>query len=231
MTADPEIAFPPPARLEPLPPRGILAAGALAQLRAQAPERLSLSSAMAGSLVRVEAGQDFFLAGPVLGAPLAVLALEDLGRRGAREIIFLGLAGSLGSWLKPGDLFCPDWGLSTEGCSAHYPAPLEPAKGLRAKLWSVLEGGAAQGPVWSTDAIYRETLSVVERHRHLGAKAVDMECTALWAAAAFRGWSLASLLVISDVLEGSEHVSGFGLASFKAGLQKASAAAWRALFS
>lgn len=230
MNPDREIAFPPPKYLRPLPPKGILAAGGLKPLLKAAPPAPSEEIPLfQEGLCRIVVRPDNFLAGPVLGAPMAVMALENLIWRGAEEIIFIGLAGSLGSGLAVGDLFCPERGLSTEGTSAHYPAPLAPDAALRQRVLTTA-GGTVKihgGRVWSTDGIYRETAALVERHRALGAAAVEMECAALWAAAAFRGVRLASLLVISDVLEDGEHRLGFGSPELRRGLDLAAKLAWK----
>lgn len=230
MTHDPEIAFPAPEHYEPLPEKGVLAAAALKSLRRHAPQGLKDVHPLTGGLTALGVGQYRFLAGPVMGAPLSVMALEELGRRGVREVIFVGLAGALGAGLQPGDLYCPETGFSTEGTSAHYPAPLRADATLRKKILKA--GGRikmTEGPIWSTDAIYRETESLVEKHKALGAVAVDMETTALWAAAAFRGIRLAVLLVISDILDGLSHHKGFHWPEFKTGLDLAGKLAWKAL--
>ena len=169
---------------------------------------------------------DFFLAGPVLGAPLAVLTLEELLRRGAEEVIFFGLAGGLEAGLRPGDILCPGSGLSTEGTSFHYPAPLGPDPDLRRIILDQgepLSGGA----IWSTDAPYRETAAQVAALKNAGASAVDMETTALWAAARFRGRRLAALLVIDDLLSESGHKEGLDRPGFRRGLNRAARLAWR----
>lgn len=228
---DREIAFPPPPNLRSVPRRGVLAAVGLGQLRRTAPAGGTDAPLFQENLSRLCVGHEHFLAGPALGAPMAVMVLENLIWRGAGEIIFIGLAGSLVPSLEIGDLFCPEAGLSTEGTSAHYPAPLAPDPDLRRKMLDAAgeSDKISGGTVWSTDGIYRETEAMVERHRSLGASAVEMECTALWAASAFRGVRLASLLVISDVLEGGEHRVGFGSPALRRGLNRAAELAWRAL--
>ncbi|MDR0882778.1 MAG: nucleoside phosphorylase [Candidatus Adiutrix sp.] len=233
MTAAPdqEIAFTPAKNYPPLPPRGILAAAGfdLKILARAALPGLRQQPLLTG-FTRLLAGTDAFWAGPVLGAPMAVMALESLIRRGAREIIFVGLAGSLHSDLAVGQLVCPATGLSTEGTSAHYPAPLSPARPLAEKILAAgRPGEISRGAIWSTDGIYRETAGLVESQRARGARTVDMETTALWAAAAFRQAQLAALVVISDVLAGREHYPGFHLPQFKSGLARAADIAWRAL--
>ena len=236
MTAGPdqEIAFTPSKSCQPLPPRGILAAAGfdLKILAKSAPRGLTQQPPPAGlgPFTRLLTGVDAFWAGPVLGAPMAVMALEGLIRRGAREVIFVGLAGSLFSDLTVGQLVCPATGLSTEGTSAHYPAPLLPARPLAEKILAAgRPGEISRGAIWSTDGFYRETAGLVESQRARGAKTVDMETTALWAAAAFRQTRLAALVIISDVLDGREHYPGFHLPQFKNGLARAADIAWRAL--
>lgn len=253
-------AFQSSKKYDPLPGRGLLAAAGfdLKIARRAAPEPLFDRPPLLNGLVRPAAGENYFLAGPVLGAPMAVMALEELIRRGAREIIFVGLAGGLVNkksggdlihW-SAGDLFLPAQGLSTEGTSAHYPAPLRPdaelcfqirrAAGYKSSSPANRETAAPlrglEGTIWSTDAIFRETAELALRQWSLGALAVDMECTALWAAAAFRGVRLAALLVISDILTlkdasnpAMEHQIGFHQPAFKQGLAQAAETAWRAL--
>lgn len=221
-----EIAFLSPANLKRLPECGLIAAGGLSQLRKAAPDMKD--ALILFGLSKVSVGDGLFLAAPVLGAPLAVMVMEELVRRGAREIIFFGLAGSLGQGLKPGDLICPSEGISTEGTSAHYPAPLKSCPSLRARLMESGKGlGVGDGLVWSTDGIYRETLGLIEKQKKRGAGVVDMESTALMAAAAFRKISLVPLLVVSDVLDGCDHHLGFKSPDFKKGLAKAAEIAWR----
>ena len=43
-----------------------------------------------------------------------------------------------------------------------------------------------EGKVWTTDGIYRETLDKMAKRKAAGAIAVDMECSAIAALAAFR---------------------------------------------
>ena len=51
----------------------------------------------------------FFLAGPAVGAPMAVLTLEKLVALGARRIIVYGWCGSLSETLPIGDILLPTW--------------------------------------------------------------------------------------------------------------------------
>jgi hypothetical protein len=227
-SADPELSFPPrpPAPRERLPKRGLLAAAGLPALRRLAPPGGRPRPPLWGGLTTLTVWPDFFLAGPVLGAPWAVLTLEELIRRGAEDLIFFGLAGGLQAGLRPGDILCPEAGLTTEGTSAHYPAPLTPDPDLRRLLLAQGEP-LAGGTVWSTDAPYRETAALVSSLKAAGASAVDMETTALWAAARFRGRRLAALLIIDDLLSEGGHQPGLDRPRFRRGLSRAAKLAWR----
>ena len=232
MTPDQEeVAFISPKKFSSVPSSGILAAAGfdLKIIKRQAPPGGLEASPILGGLTRLHVWPDAFVAGPVLGAPMAVMALEELIRRGATEIVFMGLAGSLVPGLEPGDLMAPYQGLSTEGTSFHYPAPMEPSDALRQKIVAAggIEVPIAGGTIWSTDGIFRETSSLVSKQRLSGALAVDMETTGLWAAAAFREVNLATIVVISDVLDGQEHRTGFHLPQFREGLTRAADIAWR----
>ncbi len=106
------------------------------------------------------------VAGPFVGSPYAAMMMESLIARGAKRILVLGWCGSLRPDIQVGDLIVPDLGLVDEGTSRHY-ASLDPVTqqtfphtDLTGKLSDSLEVRGltcVQGPVWTTDAIYRET--------------------------------------------------------------------------
>lgn len=229
---DREISFLPLNPPPPLPEKAVLGAMGFLGLRQCLPGKGRERPALFRGMTTLLAGEGWALAEPVLGGPMAVMALEELSRRGVKEMIFLGLAGSLTPDLQPGALWCPRAGLSTEGVSAHYPAPSEPDRELRERIFSLAAGRGLtvhDGLHWSTDGFYRETARIVDQHRKAGARAVDMECTGLWAAARFRGIKLAVLMVISDLLHNGRHHLGFDRPEFALGLRQAAQLAWKAL--
>ena len=57
-----------------------------------------------------------------------------------------------------------------------------------------------KGPLWTTDAPYRETPTKIKAYKELGVLAVEMEMSALITVSAFRHIQLAGLLVVSDEL-------------------------------
>lgn len=150
--------------------------------------------------------RDVSLVGPLLGAPHAVMILEKLRVLGAREIVFFGWCGSLQERVKTGDVVVPDRGVIGEGTSQYYftghKSP-EPSSRIREAIEETLAAHSIRfekGPVWSTDAPYRETKDRVLSMQKEGVLGVDMELSALLTVSRFRRVELAALLVVSDEL-------------------------------
>ena len=141
-----------------------------------------------------------------VGAPAAVVMLEELIAFGVKRFVSVGTAGSLVLDLPPGSLLLCDGAFRDEGCSYHYLPEAElaaPDSRLTEKLGEALSArGLAyrRGPAWTTDAIYRETKDEVEFFRNKGALVAEMEAAALFSAAAFRKVQMASCFSVSDTL-------------------------------
>jgi uridine phosphorylase len=95
-----------------------------------------------------------------------------------------------------------------EGTSFHYLPPArvvdaDPA-GVTTLAETLDEAGVpfVIARTWTTDAIFRETRSRVDRRREEGCAVVEMEASALIAVARHRGISLAHLLLAGDSLAG-----------------------------
>ena len=148
----------------------------------------------------------FFLAGPAVGAPMAALCLEKLIALGAEKIILYGWCGSLHKDLQAMDVLVPTHALSEEGTTNHYlpgEHTVEPSALLAEMLNSALSNkgiSVRQGPVWTTDAPYRETCRKVTTYGEQGIVAVDMEYSALCTVAAYRKVQLAAVMLVSDEL-------------------------------
>ena len=155
------------------------------------------------------------LAGPFLGAPQAVMGLEQLIALGAERIWILGWCGSITPDLRVGDLVIPTMAFSDEGTSRHYPIGRRRSKTdneLSRMLMNALtrEGQPYhRGPLWTTDAPYRETPRKVIEFRRRGAIAVDMEMSALIRVSLYRGVRLAGILAVSDELFALKWRAGF----------------------
>lgn len=159
-------------------------------------------------------------AGPAVGAPFAVITLEKLIALGISQCILLGWCGSLLPSLQIGDIVLPTWAISEEGTSAHYPIKQPPRSSsqLRHRVHDYLEAkgiSSAEGPIWTTDALYRETGDKITRYADQSILAVDMEFSALATVSAFRGLDMAAVLLVSDELYHSEWKPGFHRKSFR----------------
>lgn len=141
-----------------------------------------------------------------VGAPAAIMTLEEAIVCGAKTIFEVGLSGGLQDFLKPGDIVVVTEANRDEGTSNHYLEPgvkVEASPRLRDGLISIMKGKAARhfvGPVWTTDAVYRETRGEFRKFKSSGVLAVDMETSAIFALAKYRNVEAASAQVISDVL-------------------------------
>jgi uridine phosphorylase len=145
-----------------------------------------------------------------VGAPAAAMALEEVIACGARTILEVGFAGGLQPFLQAGSITVITEAVRDEGTSHHY-LPLRTktvsSERLKNKLIDELnEQKIAHfvGSVWSTDGVYRETLSKFKRFRKAGILCVDMETSAVFAVANYRNVEAASAQVISDILTENE---------------------------
>jgi len=165
----------------------------------------------------------FSVLGPMMGAPYAVSLQETILAWGVKRIFFFGWCGSLSPDLHIGDVLLPDSALIDEGTSLHYggasggiSAPSPKAIDELEKLLTDWELSPRRGTVWTTDAPFRETPEKIDFARSQGALAVDMETSALFTAASFRGAEVAAVLVVSDDLSTLSWKPGFRTPEFRA---------------
>lgn len=194
-------------------------------------------------IVPQDPGGEVAVAGPVVGAPYAAMILETLIAWGACEVIFCGWCGALSPRAVIGGVIAPDAAVMDEGTSPHYrrqdrgnprfcgppnepgtPGFSFPSPYLTRQLVQTAEEKGCkvlQGPIWSTDAIYRETPGKVRHYRKMDCLAVEMELSALFSVAAYREVMLAGVLVVSDDLSTLSWKPGFRQSAFKQGRQAA----------
>ena len=180
------------------------------------------------SRLYVDKGQPSLAAfiGPIIGAPYAAMLMETLIAWGARQFLFLGWCGAISPNVKIGDLLIPTAAIIDEGTSGHYPTaalpltashPAKPAVERIRHHFSAREPRPHLGAVWTTDAIFRETPAKIRHYREKGALAVDMETSALFTVAEYRGVEIGSILVVSDELSSLKWMPGFKTAAFSSG--------------
>jgi len=164
----------------------------------------------------------FSLAGPVTGAPYAVLLMETLMAWGARDILYFGWCGSISDNVETGDIIVPTEAVIDEGTSAGYEKQAGeisyPSGDINQKIQTVLDTRGIkyhQGRIWTTDAIFRETREKIEHFQSQKALAVEMELSALFTVAEFRGINVGAVLVVSDELASFTWNPGFNDKRFK----------------
>ena len=151
-----------------------------------------------------------------MGAPAAVMLLEQLIALGARRFVYLGFCGALDPTYHIGDCFVPTTAWREEGSSYHYlPADVTPTSSerLNVELYHQAQRQGVTlrtGPIWTTDALFRETAQKIQRFQTAGAQAVDMEMSALFAVAQVRKVEVCAALVVSDECYHSTWKPGFG---------------------
>ncbi|MFI5178299.1 MAG: nucleoside phosphorylase [Vicinamibacterales bacterium] len=173
------------------------------------------------------AGDNVMIATFPIGAPAAVTLMEEMIACGMTSLIVTGAAGSLQPHAPIGSLVVPNAAIREEGTSHHY-APSDdeavPSPRLQEAIERALrERGVAYttGASWTTDAVYREHRGKIDRYRAAGVVTVEMELSALFTIAAFRGIDCAALLVVSDELHGDAWDLGFGGETFERAMGQA----------
>jgi uridine phosphorylase len=164
--------------------------------------------------------------------------MEKLIALGARLVLALGWCGSLQPHLGIGALVLPTGAVCGDGTSPHYrlkEGEARPDPTLCGLLEQHLKTGDAPwqaGPIWTTDAFYRETVELVRHYQSQGILGVDLELGALFTVGRFRGIPVAGLLVVGDELADLSWRPGYRQGRFRQGRELAArlvlavAAAW-----
>jgi uridine phosphorylase len=114
-----------------------------------------------------------------------------------------------------GDIVICDRAIRDEGTSHHYVPVAKYAFScpeLTDNLCTAFERKGIQyskGSSWTTDAPYRETIEELRQYCSDGVATVEMEASALFAVGAYRGASVSSSFVISDILSEEDWNQGY----------------------
>ena len=160
--------------------------------------------------------------GPFIGGPYAAILLESLIAWSVREVVFFGWCGALSKDVKTGDVIIPDKALIDDGTSKNYTASNTSEAFPSDSIQTLIKSSCIKnkikfhkGPVWSTDAIFRETKEKVAYFQKKNALAVEMEAAALFSAGCFRKIDVGCILVVSDELSSQKWKPGFKNPVFK----------------
>jgi len=134
-----------------------------------------------------------------IGAPSAVIALEELIMCKADTFIRVGTCGSLQKEIDIGDLIVPTAACRSEGTSERY-VPLSFPAVADTDIVNALRKTAPDahsGLVWTDDAFY---ITEEEYLHSLGILAVEMECSALFTVALLKNVNLGAILAVDGNL-------------------------------
>lgn len=156
------------------------------------------------------------------GASMSAVLLEELIALGFGHFLTVGAAGhpqyKSRSRACIGDLIMPTAALVHEGTSKHYGqvanvvSAESSGTSLLQKVLHSLEIPYKAGLAATTDGFYRETPAFLRDLEDQGVMALEMELSALLTVGAYYGKSVASILYITDVLEGDSGCWRVGLA-------------------
>jgi len=152
------------------------------------------------------AGKKLLVLHPGVGASLAAGFLEEMIALGARCVIACGGCGVLNPAIDVGHPMIVESAVRDEGTSYHYLPPGREATAHPDAIVALEETLAAhQLPVqkvkaWTTDALYRETPARRALRVSEGCKVVEMEASAFFAVAHFRGIKMGQLLYGGDLV-------------------------------
>ena len=140
-----------------------------------------------------------------VGGPASTRFLDWLINYGVKQVLSVGNAGALDN-LPENTMFVPQEAIRGEGTSFYYKEPskiIALDKNFVRRVENEIKNLGFQyeeGTTWTTDGFCRETPNQVLQAKKLGAKTVEMECSALAACAEFRNISFAQILFTADSL-------------------------------
>ncbi|HWE33757.1 MAG TPA: hypothetical protein VG410_09745 [Solirubrobacteraceae bacterium] len=175
---------------------------ALAQLLLGEPKMFNHNRGLWGYTGADQDGAPLTIQSTGMGGPSAAIVIAELIELGARRFIRVGTCGAVAPSLALGDLVIARDSVAEDGTSRALGAGARIAASgaLLAALARAADARAVAGSVVSSDLFYDGDEGRERRWRELGALAVEMETATLFALAARRGVTAASLLAVSDVL-------------------------------
>lgn len=169
------------------------------------------------------------------GAPLATHVMEDLIACRGKLFIGVGLLGAIQPSIDVGDYIIPSLAVRDEGTSYHYlPKNVKalPSNEVVQALKDSCEEMKVKyhiGPLWTTDAFYRETKSKIGYFQEKGVVGVDMETSAIFSLGIYRKVKAGCILVASSNLVRPGLTMGFYTERLKDNMFKAAKISIRAI--
>ena len=125
-------------------------------------------------------GIPIIFVGPVLSGPWVAMALEELKVLGLKYAVGIGACGSFSERLQIDDLVIADNAVVSDGTSKEYSDDLyvKPSKrllDLSEKIFQREHQNAKKACVWTTDALYRESVEKMKTWIKKDADCVNLE--------------------------------------------------------
>ncbi|MHA1231576.1 MAG: nucleoside phosphorylase [Candidatus Helarchaeota archaeon] len=139
-----------------------------------------------------------------MGAPAAAAVMEALNNTKAKYIFKVDYCGGLTQDIKLGDIIVADSAICGDGTSPHYDSNaniIEADAELLEKLTSFFDDNKIKyhkGPIYTTDAIFRETEELLNKARSMNAIGIDMETSILYLLGKIFNKKVISVNVVSD---------------------------------
>ena len=154
-------------------------------------------------------GERILLVYPTTGSAGCVCDVELLIASGIKKIVAFGTCGRLDKNIAQNTIILPTAAYREEGTSYHYLPDTDEIdvdkNALKIAKSLFLKNGftTIEGKIWTTDAVYRETINKVKMMQKRGCVGVDMELSALLALAQYRNIKFTEFLIGEDSVDGN----------------------------
>jgi DeoD family purine-nucleoside phosphorylase len=169
-----------------------------------------------------------------MGCPSTAIVVEELVGLGVRKLLRIGTCGALSPHLSLGEIVLALSAVPADGTTRQYlcgepHAPTADWELLHGAVHAAKELGRELrvGPIASTDVFFEPDADLNRRWAARGVLAVEMESSAIYTIAALRGVHAATLLVVSDLIDGS-HTQRIADDALQAGVEAMAELALRA---
>jgi uridine phosphorylase len=138
-----------------------------------------------------------------IGCPSAAIVLEALHSADVKIAIRVDFLGSLRDSVEIGDIVIADSAFKGDGTTPHYMEGEKVEANL--ELTNLLIQKSKEygrnvhvGPVWTTDALFRQTPELYKKAVEEGCIGIDMECSAIFTLGKIYNIKTAAIMSVSD---------------------------------
>lgn len=141
---------------------------------------------------------------PTMGSAGSVCDMELLIASGIQKFVAFGTCGRLDKEIAQNTIILPTSAYREEGTSYHYLPDEdeikvdESALKISEQIFKEHNFTYEKGKIWTTDAVYRETLGKIKLMQERGCLGVEMELSALLALAKYRDVKFTEFLIAED---------------------------------